>query len=721
VNVVTSATDEALRSNPLLSGEGLPRFDAIRPEHVVPAVRRMLAEAEEQFARLEQGIEPTWSGVMESLEAIDRLFERAWQPVSHLMGVCNSDALRAAHEVVLPEVVAFGLKLRQSQTIYRALCALRDEGAWSSLSAAQRRVVEEKLRDAKLAGIGLEGVSQERFNAIVQELSQLGTDFSNHVLDATMAFAMVLTQREEVEGLPASALQQGAQSYNAARASGEAEGSRDVPQRSGDTSRGQEATPEGGPWRITLDEPSVLPFLQHSRRRDLRERLYRAYVTRASSGACDNTPLIARTLALRREQARLLGFGSFVEMSLASKAAPSVEAVRRLLEELREASWSAAVSDLDDLRRLAAASGQTEPLVQWDAAFWVERLREQRFGYSDEDLRPYFPMPRVLEGLFQLVRQLFGVVVTPADGEAPVWHPDVRYFRVSGEDGSPIASFYLDPYARPGSKRGGAWMDDCLGRRRMGSEWQRPVAHLVCNGTPPVGGRPSLMTFREVETLFHEFGHGLQHMLTMVDVADAAGIRGVEWDTVEFPSQFLQQWCYHRPMLLGMTAHVETGEPLPERLLEQLLAARTFRAGSQMLRQLFFAMTDLALHHEYDPDGTQTPFSTERQIAERTTVLPPLPEDRFLCAFSHIFAGGYAAGYYSYKWAEVMSADAFGAFEEAGLDNAAAVATLGRRFRETVLALGGSRHPMEVFTAFRGREPSPAALLRQMGLGVARG
>ncbi len=699
VEKTTLTTDETLKSNPFLSGEGLPRFDAIRPEHVVPAVRRMLAEAEERFARLDRGVEATWSGLMEPLEVIDRLFERTWQPVSYLMGVCNSEPLRTAHETVLSEVVAFGLKLRQSQTIYRALQAIRDGGVWAALSAAQRRVIEEKLRDAKLAGIGLEAASRERFNAIVQELSQLGTDFSNHVLDATKAFAMVLTQHEEAEGLPASALQQAAQSYNAARASGESE-----------------ATPEGGPWRITLDEPSVAPFLQHSRRRDLRERLYRAYVTRASSGACDNAPLIARTLALRWEQAQLLGFGSFAVMSLASKMAPSVEAVRRLLEELLEVSRSAAVSDLDDLRRLAASSGQAEPLVQWDVVFWVERLREQRFGYSDEDLRPYFPMPRVLEGLFQLVRRLFGVVVTPADGEAPVWHPDVRYFRVSGEDGSPIASFYLDPYARPGSKRGGAWMDDCLGRRRMGSEWQRPVAHLVCNGTPPVGGHPSLMTFREVETLFHEFGHGLQHMLTTVDVADAAGIRGVEWDAVEFPSQFLQQWCYHRPTLLGMTAHVETGERLPERLFEQLIAARTFRAGSQMLRQLFFAITDLALHHEYDPDGTQTPFAMERRIAERTTVLPPLPEDRFLCAFSHIFAGGYAAGYYSYKWAEVMSADAFGAFEEVGLENAAAVTTLGRRFRETVLALGGSRHPMEVFVAFRGREPSPSALLRQMGL-----
>ena len=681
--------------NPLLQTEGLPRFDLIQPEHVVPAVQHLLAQAEADLKRLEQDAAATWAGVVEPLEAIDACFERTWKPVTHLFGVKNSTELREAYESVLGDVVQFGMRLKQSRPIYRALKAIRDGDEWRALTETQRRIIDAQIRHAELAGIGLQGVKQERFNQIAQELSQLSTDFSNHVLDATKAFSLVLTDKAEIDGLPESLLQLAAQSFNEAREVGE-------PDAGGES---VVATAETGPWRITLEVPCLQPFLQHSRRRDLRETVYRAFVTRASRGETDNVPLIGRILKLRREQAALLGFRSHAEVSLAEKMAANVGVIDEMFETLRSAAWEPAHADLQDLQQLAAESGVTDPLRHWDIGFWAERLREQRFDYTDEQLRPYFPLSRVLEGLFQLVHRLFGITVTPADGEASLWHEDVRFFTIRDEGGEPIASFYLDPYSRPEDKRGGAWMDECLTRRRSGDRLQLPVAHLVCNSTPPIGDRPSLMTFREVETLFHEFGHGLQHMLTVIDYPDASGINGVEWDAVELPSQFME-----------VSGHYETGEPLPEDLFEKLKAARTFRSGSDMLRQLLFGMTDMCLHHDFDPDGDESVFDVQRRIGEKTSVLPMLPEDRSLCAFQHIFAGGYAAGYYSYKWAEVLSADAFSAFEECGLENEAAVAAMGRRFRDTILALGGSRHPMDVFKEFRGREPDPKALLRHSGL-----
>ena len=436
--------------------------------------------------------------------------------------------------------------------------------------------------------------------------------------------------------------------------------------------------------------------------------------TRASSGAPDNGGALLRILRLRREEAALLDYPNFADVSLATKMAPDVATVEKMLEELRLASFEPARRDLAELVELARSEGAAEAgdLRPWDVAFWAERLRERRFEFTDEQLRPYFPLPRVLQGLFDLVGRLFEVTVRAADGEAPVWHPDVRFFRIHDRTGAEMAAFFLDPYSRPAEKCGGAWMDECVGR----APGRLPIAYLVCNQVPPVGDKPSLMTFGEVETLFHEFGHGLQHMLTRVDHPLAAGIRNVEWDAVELPSQFMENWCYHRETLLGLSGHWQTGEKLPDDLFAKILAARTFRSGSDMLRQIYFAVTDLALHSDYDPDGPASPIDVQRRIAEKTTVLPPLPEDRMLCSFSHIFAGGYAAGYYSYKWAEVLSADAFAAFEEAGLDDADAVAATGRRYRDTVLALGGSRHPLEVFSAFRGRAPSTEPLLRHAGL-----
>lgn len=681
--------------NPLLDTSGPPRFHEIGPEHVVPGIRTLLAELAGALDALEASVAPTWDAVVEPLERIGDRLARVWGTVGHLLAVRNSAALREAHEVVQPEVVAFSLRLAQSRPVYRALEALQAGAEWRALDAAQRRIVDSLLRDARLSGVGLEGPAQARFNAIQTELAELGTRFMNNVLDATKAFALELHASDEADGLPPSLRELAAQS---AREAGHAA-----------------ATAERGPWRITLELPSYVPFMQHARRRELRERLYRAYITRAASGETDNTPLLLRILRLRREQARLLGFATYAELSLASKMAPSIEAVERLLEELRTAAWPAAERDLDELRALAreAAAPEAETgLALWDIPFWAERLRERRFAYSEEALRPYFPFPRVLDGLFALAHRLFGVTIRPADGQAPVWHPDVRFFRIYDEEGDEIAAFYLDPFSRPAEKRGGAWMDECIGR----AHGRRPIAYLVCNQAPPVDGKPSCMSFDEVATLFHEFGHGLQHMLTTVEHGLASGIRNIEWDAVELPSQFMENWCYHRETLRGLSAHVDTGEPLPDELFERIRAARTFRAGSDMLRQIYFALIDLELHHGFDPDGTETPWDVQRRVARRTTLIPPLPDDRFLCGFTHLFAGGYAAGYYSYKWAEVLSADAFAAFEEAGLDDPQAVAETGRRYRLTILALGGSRHPMEVFRAFRGREPSTVALLRHAGL-----
>ncbi|MBD2503515.1 M3 family metallopeptidase [Anabaena azotica] len=696
------SANTTITHNPLLTGSGLPPFTQIQPEQVELAFQQLLAELEQELTTLEANIQPTWQGLVEPLEKLTERLTWSWGIVNHLMGVKNSPELRAAHEAVQPGVVQFINQLGQSQPIYNAFKQLRASDSWDTLDSAQQRIVEAAIRDAELSGVGLQGEAKERFNAIQMELAELSTKFSNHVLDATTAFSLTLTTKAEIDGLPQSLLSLAAQ---AARAAGE-----------------ENATPENGPWRITLDIPSYNPFMQHSTRRDLREKLYKAFITRASSGELDNNPLIERILELRQELANLLAFPNYAELSLASKMASNVEAVEALLEELRSASYDAAVKDLEALKAFAASKGAPEAaeLRHWDIPFWAERQREEKFAFTAEELRPYFPLPQVLDGLFGLVNRLFGITVTPADGQAPVWHEDVRYFQIADESGSPIAYFYLDPYSRPAEKRGGAWMDTCINRAKITENGvtsvRLPVAYLVCNQTPPVDGKPSLMTFYEVETLFHEFGHGLHHMLTKVNYTGAAGINNVEWDAVELPSQFMENWCYERQTLFSLAKHYETGEPLPEHYYQKLLAARNYMSGSAILRQLHFSSVDIELHARYRPGGNETAADVRHRVAENTTVLPPLPEDSFLCAFGHIFAGGYAAGYYSYKWAEVLSADAFAAFEDAGLENEEAVKATGRRYRDTVLALGGSKHPMEVFEEFRGREPSTVSLLKHNGL-----
>ncbi|MBS0204642.1 MAG: M3 family metallopeptidase [Planctomycetes bacterium] len=693
-------TDERqLINNPLLATTGLPDFAAIQPEQIVPAVRHLLADVSARLTAIERELKPTWQGTIGRLEELDPPFEYGWKPVGHLFGVVNSDALRTAYETVLPEVVEFGLRASQSEPIYRTLKQLRDSSEWASLSPPQQRIITDRIKGAELSGIALTGDQRERFNAIEQELSQLATEFSNHVLDATKAFGLEITNPADTDGWPSNLRNLASRSWNAAHADAT-----------------DKATPEAGPWRITLEAPLFTPFMEHCRNRDLREQLYRAFVTRASSGPLDNGPLINRILALRQEKSHLLGYHNFAEVSLARKMAPNVDAVRTMFRQLRDASWQAAVQDLEDIKTLKTSRGDTSELNVWDVGFWAERLREERYAYTDDELRPYFSFEKVLDGLFKLLTRLFGITVRQVTRGISVWHPDVRFYQVFDESGAQIASFFLDPFSRPENKRGGAWMDDCLGRRWIGEHLQLPVAHLVCNQTPPHGDTPSLMSFREVETLFHEMGHGLQHMLTRVDFADAAGINGIEWDAVELPSQFMENWCYHRPTLMSLTGHYQTGAPLPDALFEKIRAAKNYRAGSMMLRQLLFGMTDLTLHSDFDPSGSETPHDLNRRLSQQTSVLPLLPEDRSLCSFQHIFSGGYAAGYYSYKWAEILSADAFGAFEDVGLDNVEKVAATGRRFRDTVLALGGGQHPMDVFRAFRGREPQVDALLKHAGL-----
>ena len=695
------ASSAAPSPSPLLVGEGLPQFNAITPDQVDRAIPQLLAELGAELDALETSLgqrlaspqaEPLhWAELMDPLHHLGERLRWSWGVVSHLNGVCNTPELREAHQRQQGAVVAFGNRAGQSQVIHSALQQLAGQ---SGLDTTQRRILAAELRDMELRGVGLRGAEQESFNAASQQLAELATTYSNHVLDATNGWSLLLTDEAQLAGVPASLRELLAQAA---------------------ASEGQQG------WRLGLDMPRVMPFLKYSARRDLRETVYRAQVARASSGELDNSPLIEQILTLKHQQAQRLGYGTWAQVSLASKMAGSVAEVEQLLEELRAAAYPVATAELDALRAIASRHGAPEAgdLKPWDVAYWAEKLRQESFELDGEALRPWFPLEQVLQGLFGLCQRLFDIrIVATEAGDAPSWHPDVRYFRVlDGASGNPLASFYLDPYSRPGSKRGGAWMDECLGRGVSPSgQAVLPVAYLICNQSPPVGQTPSLMTFDEVETLFHEFGHGLQHMLTTVDRPQAAGINNVEWDAVELPSQFMENWCYDRATLMGMARHWQTGEPLPEADYQKLLAARTFMGGSATLRQVHFALTDLLLHSVWTADCGQSPEQLRRELARTTTVLEPIAEDAFLCAFSHIFAGGYAAGYYSYKWAEVLSADAFSAFEEVGLDVEDEVVATGRRFRDTVLSLGGSRAPAEIFEAFRGRQPSSEALIRHSGL-----
>ncbi len=687
--------------NPLIGNLGLPHFNKITPAHVKPAVDHVLAHCEKALQKLETVSNPSWKALLEPLEKIKRELHSTWSPVQHLIGVKNSPELREVYEATLPLMVSFSLRVSQSRAIFSALKKLHDGPSWSGLNPAQQRVVHHMMLNARLSGIELEGKAQERFNEISRRLSQLQTSFSNNVLDATKAFELLIRDPKDVAGIPETFRGIWSSNYNQ--------------RHPGDT----QSNPDQGPWSVTLDFASYMPFLKYCQNRALREKLYRAYITRSSVGPHDNTPSLYEILRLRREQAQLLGYESYAEVSLAMKMAGSIDAVDSLLQDLAKASQMTARKDLEELRQFAKELGLTETFMNWDSNFYLEKMRQKKFDFSDDELRPYFPLPRVLDGLFKLVNKLFGITVLESEKPIERWHSDVQYFDVFDENKRKIAGFYLDPYSRPSEKRGGAWMDTCLDRGHDdGGREILPIAYLVCNGTPPIGSTPSLLSFEEVETLFHEFGHGLQHMLTRIDQLDVAGINGIEWDAVELASQFMENWCYQKSVMKSLTRHIRSGESLPDDLFQKIYQAKTFNAANAMVRQLHFAMVDMELHHRLDPEKKETIEEVNRRIASRVCVLQPLPEDRSLCTFEHIFSGSYAAGYYSYKWAEVLSADAFSRFEEEGLDEKN-VARVGRDFRETVLALGGSLHPMDVFTRFRGRPPRVEALLRHNGLETA--
>ncbi len=662
-------------SNPFYPVAEFPDFPAMTPGAADEALPRLLADAKAAVDALEDRAVPTWDGFVRALDGATRPLWEAWGCVAHLLSVANSEPWRKVQEKYQQDMVAFALRVGQSKRFYELAKTTPAE------TPARKRILAKMALSAELAGVALPPERQKRFNGIQAELAQLSNDFRNSVIDATKAFKLVLTKPEEVEGLPAQLK---------AMLAGEGD-------------------PEKGPWTATVEDAVYVPFMKHSRNRQAREALCRARATRAP----ENAARIDRILALRKELAELLGFASYADMSLASKCAPSVAAVEKMIDDLAAASKPVAVHEEADLVAFAGAEGFAGKLQPWDRAFWAERQRERKYDYSEEELSRYFNLPVVLNGLFKLAERLFGITIEPADWTAPVWHKDVRFFRVYDESRTPVAHFYFDPYSRPETKSGGAWMNEFRARElKPDGTVVRPLAVVCCNQALPDAQGRALMRFSEVETLFHEFGHALQHMLTKVDDVDAAGVNMIEWDAVEVASQFMENWCIDPVAAKGFARHVETNETIPEALLARVRAAKNYRAASASLRQLAFATLDMRLHVSPPAD----PNALKDLIFEDFMPGTTIPEDRFLNAFTHIFSGGYAAGYYSYKWSEVMSADVFGAFEEAGLDDEKAVRRIGRQYRDTFLALGGSVDPMEVFARFRGRAPTIDALLRQTGL-----
>ncbi|SHF68867.1 oligopeptidase A [Modicisalibacter ilicicola DSM 19980] len=683
-----------MSNNPLLESHALPPFGEIQPDHVVPAIEQILDENRAAIDRLADKAAkepPRWSTLAAPLEELNDRLAQAWSPVSHLNGTMNTPALREAYQTCLAMLSDYGTWLGQHEGLFRAYQALKDSPAYSDLDHAQRRSVDNTLRDFRLAGVDLPAEKKQRYGEIQARLSALSNSFSNNVLDATQAWHKDVDDAKSLDGLPESAL---------------------------DTLKANAEAKNVDGYRITLDFPSFFPVVTYANDRDLRREVYTAFVTRASdqgpnAGEYDNAQNIEEILALRHELAGLLGFETYADYSLATKMAESPAQVRDFLDDLARRAHRQAQEEFNELEAFARETLGLTDLQPWDLGYASEKLRESRYAISQEQLRPYFSAPKVVDGLFKVTERLYGVQFVE-DDSAPRYHPDVRYYEIR-ESNVPIAGFYLDLYAREG-KRGGAWMDECRVRRqREDGSLQLPVAYLTCNFTRPVGGKPALLTHDEVTTLFHEFGHGLHHMLTRQSVADVSGINGVAWDAVELPSQFMENFCWEREGLDMIAAHVDTGERLPDDLLTKLQAAKNFQSAMGMLRQIEFSLFDFRLHHELAKPMADEVQALLDEVRDRYSVVPRVEFNRFQTSFSHIFAGGYAAGYYSYKWAEVLSADAYSAFEEAGVFDG----ETGARFRQEILEQGGSRDAAELFRAFRGRDPSVEPLLRHSGIRAA--
>lgn len=676
--------------NPLLDFSGLPRFDSVEPDHVAPAIRQLLDENRALLARLElPGTPATWDDFVVPLTDAGERLGHAWGIVGHLHAVNDVPPWREAYNAMLPEVSRFYAELGQNLALFEKFKALRQSPEFATLSPTRQRIVDNEVRDFRLAGAELRPDQKPRFQAIQEEQSALAAKFSENILDATNAHAEWVSEASGVAGLPADV-------RAAARAAAESEG-------------------KPG-WKFTLHAPSYLPVMQYADDRELRARMYRAYATRASefgNPEWNNGPLIDRILALCAEEAAMLGFATYAEVSLTPKMAESPAQVIAFLRDMAAKARPFAERDMAELQEFARDRLGFGTLESWDLAWVAEKLKQERYAFSDDEVKQYFPEPQVLAGLFRVIETLFGVRLEP--DSAPVWHPDVRFFRIL-RDGKLIGQFYLDLYARP-TKRGGAWMDEAVARRRVQTGTQTPVAYLNCNFPAPVGGKPATFSHTDVNTLFHETGHGLHHLLTEVDELAVSGIHGVEWDAVELPSQFMENFCWEWDVLSGMTAHAETGAPLPRELFDKMIAAKNFQSGVQTLRQIEFGLFDLLVHSEFKPSSDQSFMDVLAEVRREVAVIVPPEWQRFPHSFSHIFGGGYAAGYYSYKWAEVLSADAYAAFEEAASSAGTVLdAATGKRFWQEILSVGGSRPALESFLAFRGRAPNPDALLRHNGM-----
>ena len=687
-------SQQDLQTNPLVYFSGLPKFNEVKPEHVSPAIDSLIAEGRALVETLVAQTEaPTWENFALKLEDHSEKLSRAWSQVGHMNAVVNSPELREAYNQNLAKLTDFGSDISQDERLYAKYKAIQASPAFANLTPTQQTIINHEVRDFKLGGAELPADQKARFKTVSEELSKLGSKFEENILDNTNDFKHIVENVADLAGLPEDAIEAAKEAAKALAAQA-----------------GNENIAKSG-YLFTLHFPSYMPVLQYADNRALRETMYRAYATRASEfskSEWDNTGLIKDILKLKQEEAKTLGFNNYAELSLATKMADTPKQVTEFLDTLAKRAKPYAERDMQELTAYAKKLGITD-LQAWDIAYVSEKLRQEKYAFSDQEVKQYFPESKVLAGLFKVTEAIFGVQVRKA--EAPLWHADASFYEISDSQNKPIAYFYLDLYARNG-KRGGAWMDDCITRRKKTDGIELPVAYLTCNFSAPVGGKPALFTHDEVITMFHEFGHGLHHMLTQVDEYGVSGIKGVEWDAVELPSQFMENFCWEWEVLRHMTAHVETGAQLPRELFDKMVAAKNFQAGMQTVRQIEFSLFDMRLHGEFDPNGKQTALDLIEQVRDEVAVLRPPKFNRFPNSFSHIFAGGYAAGYYSYKWAEVLSADAYSLFEELGVLSEQA----GSRFKDEVLAKGGSRPAMESFVAFRGREPSLDALLRHNGM-----